>query len=115
LGATGNRWFGRGTPSAAAQEKLRALLDGYKTGTYIRAMNPFTGKKVWDYPAPAGRSGVLSTAGGLLFVGGGGGLLALDAKTGKALWNVNVAQNTSATPMTTWWGGGSTSRFQAPA
>ncbi|HTL00899.1 MAG TPA: PQQ-binding-like beta-propeller repeat protein [Vicinamibacterales bacterium] len=105
LGATGNRWFGRGTPSAAAQEKLRALLAGYKTGTYIRAMNPFTGKKVWDYPAPAGRSGVLSTAGGLLFVGGGGGLLALDAKTGKALWNVNVAQNTSATPMTYMVGG----------
>lgn len=105
LGATGNRWFGRGTPTAAAQEKLRALLEGYKTGTYIRAMNPFTGKKVWDYPAPAGRSGVLSTAGGLLFVGGGGGLLALDAKTGKAVWNVNVAQNTSATPMTYMVGG----------
>jgi len=105
LGAVGNRWFGRGTPSQTAQDQLRALLDGYKTGNYIRAMNPFTGKKVWDFPAPAGRSGVLSTAGGLLFVGGGGGLLALDAKTGKPMWNVNVAQSAQATPMTYMVGG----------
>jgi alcohol dehydrogenase (cytochrome c) len=105
LGTAGNRWFGRGTPGQQAQDKLRALLDGYKTGTYIRAMNPFTGKKVWDYPAPPGRSGALSTAGGLLFIGGGGGLLALDAKTGKPAWNLNVAQTTQATPMTYMVGG----------
>jgi len=105
LGSVGNRWFGRGTPGPKAQEQLRALLDGYKTGTFVRAMNPFTGKKVWDFPAPAGRSGVLSTAGGLVFVGGGGGLLALDAKTGKPVWNVNVAQSTQATPMTYMVGG----------
>jgi alcohol dehydrogenase (cytochrome c) len=105
LGTVGNRWFGRGTPSQKAQDQLRTLLDGYKTGAFIRAMNPFSGKKVWDFPAPAGRSGVLSTAGGLLFVGGGGGLLALDAKTGKAVWNVNVSQATQATPMTYMVGG----------
>jgi alcohol dehydrogenase (cytochrome c) len=105
LGTVGNRWFGKGTPSQAAQEQLRALLNGYKTGSYIRAMNPFTGKKVWDYPSSTGRSGVLSTAGGLVFVGGGGGLLALDAKTGKVVWNVNVAQSTQATPMTYMVGG----------
>jgi alcohol dehydrogenase (cytochrome c) len=105
LGTVGNRWFGRGTPSQTAQEQLRALLDGYKTGVFIRAMNPFTGKKVWDYPAPPGRSGVLSTAGGLLFIGGGGGLLALDAKTGRPVWNINVAQSTQATPMTYMVGG----------
>ena len=81
------------------------MLEGYKTGNFIRAMSPFTGKKVWDFPAPAGRSGVLSTAGGLLFIGGGGGLLALDAKTGKPVWNVNVAHTTQATPMTYMVGG----------
>jgi alcohol dehydrogenase (cytochrome c) len=48
---------------------------------------------------------VLSSAGGLLFIGGGGGLLALDAKTGKALWTVNIAQTSQATPMTYMVGG----------
>ena len=66
-------------------------------------MNPFTGKKVWDFPAPAGRSGVLSTAGGCCSCGAGG-LLALDAKTGR-VWNVNVATKPRATPMTYMVGG----------
>ena len=65
LGATGNRWFGRGTPSEKAREQLAALTKGYQTGVFIRAIDPFTGRKVWDLPAPAGRSGVLSTASGL--------------------------------------------------
>ena len=80
LGATGNRWFGRGTPSDKARDDLAELLKGYQTGVFIRAIDPFTGKKVWDIPAPAGRSGVLSTASGLVFIGGGGGLLSSTAK-----------------------------------
>jgi len=60
---------------------------------------------VWDYPAPPGRSGVLSTAGGLVFIGGAGGLMALDAKAGKAVWHVNLGQNTQSTPMTYMVGG----------
>ena len=72
---------------------------------YIRAIDPFSGKKVWDLPAPAGRSGVLSTAGGLIFLGGGGGLLVVDAKTGKPLWNVNISQTTQGSPMTFMVGG----------
>ena len=51
-------------------------------------MNPFTGKKVWDFPGV--RTGVLSTAGGLVLVGGAGGPLALDAKTGRRLWSVGL-------------------------
>jgi len=105
LGVSGNRWFGRGTPSDAARQKLTELLKDYQTGLFIRAIDPFTGKKVWDLPAPAGRSGVLSTAGGLIFLGGGGGLLVVDAKTGKPLWNVNIAQTTQGSPMTYMVGG----------
>ncbi len=105
LGVTGNRWFGRGTPGDKARETLAELLKGYKTGNYIRAMDPFTGKKVWDFPAPQGRSGVLSTAGNLLFLTGGGGLMVFDAKTGKSLWNVNLSQVSNATPMTYMVGG----------
>jgi alcohol dehydrogenase (cytochrome c) len=74
-------------------------------GNFIRAMDPFTGKKVWDYPVPGGRTGPLSTAGGLVFLGGGGGLIALDAKTGKPVSNINVAQNSMASPMTYMVGG----------
>jgi alcohol dehydrogenase (cytochrome c) len=40
-----------------------------------------------------------------VFVGGGGGLLALDARTGKPLWNANVSQSTQASPMTYMVGG----------
>jgi alcohol dehydrogenase (cytochrome c) len=105
LGAAGNRWFGRGMPSDKAREQLAELTKGYQTGVFIRAIDPFTGKKVWDLPAPAGRSGVLSTASGLVFVGGGGGLLVLDGKTGKPLWNVNIAQTTQGSPMTYMVGG----------
>jgi outer membrane protein assembly factor BamB len=68
-------------------------------------MDPFTGKKVWDVPIAASRSGVLSTAGGLVFMGGNGGLVAWDARTGAPLWHVNVGQNSSASPMTYMVGG----------
>jgi len=105
LGATGNRWFGRGTPGEKAREQLAELLKGYETGVFIRAIDPFTGRKVWNLPAPAGRSGVLSTSSGLIFLGGGGGLLVVDAKSGKPLWNVNIAQTTQGSPMTFMVGG----------
>jgi alcohol dehydrogenase (cytochrome c) len=105
LGATGNRWFGRGTPTDQARAKLAELLSDYKTGVFIRAIDPFTGKKVWDLPAPAGRSGVLSTASGLIFLGGEGGLLVVDAKSGKPLWNVNISHTTQGSPMTFMVGG----------
>lgn len=48
---------------------------------------------------------MLSTAGGLTFIGGNGGLMALDAKTGKALWYANLGQNTQSAPMTYMVGG----------
>jgi alcohol dehydrogenase (cytochrome c) len=107
LGTSGNRWFGRGTPTdpQKAQQALAALQADYPSGTFIRAMNPFTGKKAWDYPAPPGRGGVLSTAAGLVFTSGGGGLMALDAKTGKAVWHVNLGQTAQSTPMTYMVGG----------
>ena len=105
LGAAGNRWFGRGAPTDQARAQLAALLKDYQTGVFIRAIDPFTGKKVWDLPAPAGRSGALSTASGLVFLGGGGGLLVVDGKTGKPLWNINISQTTQGSPMTFMVGG----------
>jgi alcohol dehydrogenase (cytochrome c) len=105
LGAAGNRWFGRGTPTDKARGQLAALLKDYQTGVFVRAIDPFTGRKVWDLPAPAGRSGALSTASGLIFLGGGGGLLIVDGNTGKPVWNVNIAHTTQGSPMTYMVGG----------
>jgi alcohol dehydrogenase (cytochrome c) len=103
---TDNRWMGgvaRGTTNPAVQEAFDKLMADYPGGTFIRAMDPFTGKKVWDYAG--GGSGVLTTAGGLLFMSGGGGMIALDAKTGKLVWQVNLGASSSAAPMTYMYGG----------
>jgi outer membrane protein assembly factor BamB len=72
------------------------LTAGYQAGTFIRALDPFTGKKVWDYQ-PGGRTGVMTTAGGLVFIGDDGGMGALDAKTGQKLWGVDFGQNGQGT------------------
>src|SRR5206468_2511566 len=83
---TGSRWFGRGRgASAEARKALDALQVDYPRAFYIRAMDPFTGRKVWDYPMPFGHEGVLSTAGGLVFLGSpNGGLLTLAMAAGVA-------------------------------
>ncbi len=103
------RWFGRGQPvdPTKARAALAELQAGYPGGYYVRAMDPFTGKKAWDYPVPFGHEGILSTGGGLVFSGStAGGLRALDAKTGKPLWFANIGQSTSeASPMSYMVGG----------
>jgi len=71
----------------------------------LRAIDIETGKIAWEVPqagAPeANYSGVLSTAGGLLFYGESGGTFAAaDAKTGKTLWHFNTGQVWKASPMT---------------
>jgi alcohol dehydrogenase (cytochrome c) len=105
LGVRGDRWFGRGTAADESRAALKVLQGDMPTQSYIRGMDPFTGKKVWDYATPATRAGVMSTAGGLVFLGAEGGLVALDAKTGQPVWNLNLGQNTSASPMSYMVGG----------
>ena len=105
LGASGNRWFGRGTAGEKARADLQALVADSPSGSYIRALDPFTGKKAWDYTTPNSRAGLLATAGGLLFLGAEGGLVALDVKSGKPIWNINLGQSSSASPMTYMVGG----------
>ena len=74
-------------------------------GTFIRAMDPFAAKKVWDIPESRRRAGDLSTASGLVFLPGDGGLLVLDGKSGKLLHSVNLGHISSAAPMTYMVGG----------
>ena len=72
---------------------------------YLRAIDIETGRMVWVIPqvgAPEGNySGVLSTAGGLVFYGEtGGSFAAVDARTGETLWHFNTGQEWRASPMT---------------
>jgi len=72
---------------------------------YLRAFDIETGKRAWEKPligpAEANYSGVLSTAGGLVFFGEtSGGFAAVDAKTGEYLWHFETNQPWKASPMT---------------
>jgi alcohol dehydrogenase (cytochrome c) len=72
--------------------------------TYIRAVGVTTGKTQWEYKLTGARmygAGLVSTAGGLIFGGSPeGSFLALDAATGKELWNFNTGATIKASPIT---------------
>ncbi len=77
---------------------------------FLRALNVETGKVAWEVPQvgppEANYSGVLSTAGGLVFYGEtGGDFAAVDASTGKTLWHFSTGQIWKASPMTYLAGG----------
>ncbi len=67
----------------------------------VRAIEPETGKVKWEFPHTSPTwSGVLSTAGGLLFTGDAeGNLIALDAASGKPLWHFQMGGAVYASPM----------------
>lgn len=68
----------------------------------LRAMDPATGKIVWEYKNKAPLwGGVLSTAGDLVFTGTPEGYLkAFDAKTGQELWKFNTGSGVVGSPVT---------------
>lgn len=68
----------------------------------LRAIDPATGKIMWEYKNKAPLwGGVLSTAGGLVFTGTPEGFLkAFDAKTGKELWKFNTGSGVVGSPVT---------------
>lgn len=72
---------------------------------YLRAIDPNTGTIAWEKALvgaqEANYSGVLSTAGGLVFHGEtGGAFAAVDAFSGKTLWIFRANDNWRAAPMT---------------
>ncbi len=72
---------------------------------FLRAIDISTGRIVWEVPqvgAPESNySGVLSTAGGLIFYGEtGGSFAAVDAKSGATLWHFNTGNQWKASPIT---------------
>jgi alcohol dehydrogenase (cytochrome c) len=68
----------------------------------IRAFNPHTGEKKWEFKGnDALFNGVLSTASGLLFSGAEDGYFyALDAGSGELLWRMSLAGEVTSGPMT---------------
>jgi acido-empty-quinoprotein group A len=69
----------------------------------LRALDYRTGKVVWNHELGDGEtiSGILTTAGHLLFsADNSGNLLALDPATGYTLWHLNAGGRLDASPMT---------------
>jgi alcohol dehydrogenase (cytochrome c) len=95
----------------------------YKPGTYytggsekrldeeswgaVRALDVKTGRQVWDFKLPSPPwAGVLSTAGGLVFGGSNeGNFFALDARSGKPLWQFQTGGAIRSGPMSFLAGG----------
>jgi PQQ-dependent dehydrogenase (methanol/ethanol family) len=71
---------------------------------YLRALDPRTGAKRWDYPMTGhgdSWAGTVSTAGGVVFFGDDDGqLVAVDATTGRHLWHYYLGQTLTASPIT---------------
>jgi alcohol dehydrogenase (cytochrome c) len=65
----------------------------------ILTIDPKTGRIAWRHSLPGGSgpTGMLTTAGGLLFAGdGAGNLVAFDAANGTPLWNTRLGNVTNA-------------------
>jgi quinohemoprotein ethanol dehydrogenase len=77
--------------------------EGLKATAWLRAIDPLSGKIVWQQKLSGwwDRGGVLATAGGLVFQGTDTGHLnVFDARTGKLLKSILYGTSTIAAPMT---------------
>jgi alcohol dehydrogenase (cytochrome c) len=75
---------------------------GGNLGSSIEAIDYKTGKARWSHKwESGGRSGLMSTAGNLLFAGdGSNNFVALNATTGEPLWHANLGSAVSNGPIT---------------
>ena len=75
------------------------------TAHKVLALDAATGMRKWEYRAPPGttsgnyNTGLLSTAGGLVFGASGGIFFALDADTGQELWRRQLGGITRSAPI----------------
>ena len=99
----GKQYGGRGAGSTRTPPPGEAPpTDG------IQAFDPETGKTQWKFVLSQGglAPGGLATGGGVVFAATGeGNFLALDAKTGKALWHFTTGSAISSSPMSYSVGG----------
>jgi alcohol dehydrogenase (cytochrome c) len=94
----GEQYTGGGGESAGP-------IDNYHSA--VRAIDPATGDLRWEYPiAPRSTSGLLSTAGDLVFGGTiDGYFFAVDAVSGEELWHMTVGARVHAAPISYAVGG----------
>jgi PQQ-dependent dehydrogenase (methanol/ethanol family) len=93
----GRQYIGRGRGTAPPPGK-----DDPPSSAGIKAIDPETGKTMWDFKLFQGSlsNGVMATAGGVLFGASREGyLIALDAKSGKYLWRYQTGTAMAASPM----------------
>jgi alcohol dehydrogenase (cytochrome c) len=75
------------------------------TKPVIRALDPASGARRWEYFSPRiegdplNYSGLLATEGGLVFGASGGYVFALDSTTGRDQWRVFLGSGTHAAPI----------------
>jgi alcohol dehydrogenase (cytochrome c) len=103
---TGQAFYRKGLPFWGSIADAAALGPGEAHGSMM-AMNAATLEKAWEIKTkwPV-MSGVLTTAGGLVFWGEADGMLhATDAKTGKDVWTHKAPMGMHAPPMTYAVGG----------
>jgi PQQ-dependent dehydrogenase (methanol/ethanol family) len=91
----GKSFYGGGTRRAPSDSE---------GGKFLKAIDIQTGKTAWEIPDIGGGilgSGLMATAGGLIFYGdGSGAFIAADAKNGTVLWHFNTGETWKAGPMT---------------
>jgi alcohol dehydrogenase (cytochrome c) len=89
----GDRFIGGGQQRVLPMERYTSA---------VRAIDPLTGDLRWEYPIqPQTWAGLLTTAGDLVFSGSVDGYFyALDAVTGRGLWQIAVGAQVRAAPMT---------------
>ena len=95
-------WFELGKSFYGGTTKSVPIDGG---GKFLRALDLQTGKLVWETPKIGGGvtgSGLMSTAGGLVFYGDntGGAFIAVDSKTGTRLWQFDTHETWKSSPMT---------------
>ncbi len=90
----GEQWMAGGTQRPRDQKNFGA----------VRAIDPVTGQRKWEFRFPTTSSaGVLTTASGLAFGGDGdGNVFALDSSTGKLLWRYQMGVPLRSTSGTTY-------------
>jgi alcohol dehydrogenase (cytochrome c) len=90
---------GAGRGGRGASIAFRTEEEGYGA---VRAIDPRTGEKKWDFKmVDYTESGILTTASDLLFSGGKeGNFLALDARNGELLWKVSLGGTVASGPIT---------------
>ncbi len=73
---------------------------GYSEQPQLKAIDYQTGAIKWSIPRYGGNSGILSTAGNVLFNAAAGGIGAYNATTGQPLWNARLGASVTNGPIT---------------